>query len=566
MALIALQEAADDYDAIVLGAGAGGMAAAATAAADGLRVLLIEKSRLVGGTTAVSGGMVWVPGNGRTAGAACPDTLERARRYLDHTVPEGRDGALLDTYVAQAAPAVADLERRTSVRLRPAASYPDYHPDLPGASPGGRVLEPEPFDGRRLGAHFPLLRRPLPEFMLFGGMMVARSDIAHFRRLARSPRSLARVLRLVAGYGWQRLRADRGTTLHLGNALAGQLFHSLLALGADILLGASVQALTREGRRVTGLSVAAGGLHRRIAARGGVVLATGGFSHSAERRARHLPPGTLPVSPVSPDSTGDGLALALGAGGRFAEGLRSNAFWVPASRFRRPDGSDGVFPHTVTDRAKPGVIAVDRTGRRFANEAQSYHAFVEAMFGAGRPAIPAYLVCDRAFVWKYGLGAVRPYTLSLKRHVASGYLAEAGDLGALAERLGIDPCALTDTVRRYNADARRGVDREHGRGSDVYQRYLGDADHAPNPCVAPIERPPFYALAVHPSDLGTAAGLATGPCAEVLDGDGVAIEGLYACGNDMKSIMEGSYPGPGITIGPALTFGWLAARAIAGRL
>jgi succinate dehydrogenase/fumarate reductase flavoprotein subunit len=215
----------------------------------------------------------------------------------------------------------------------------------------------------------------------------------------------------------------------------------------------------------------------------------------------------------------------------------------------------------VTDRGKPGVIAVDARGQRFTNEAVSYHEFVKAMFRAR--AIPAFLMCDRHAMWTYGLGAVRPFTLSLRAYTESGYLARASSIRALAEALGIDPAGLEATVLRYNEDARGGVDREFNKGGNAYGKYVGDADHRPNPCMAPIERSPFFAVALYPGDLGTCAGLRTNAHAQVLDGAGEPIAGLYACGNDMSSIMNGAYPGPGTTLGPALTFGYIAGRHLA---
>jgi hypothetical protein len=222
-----------------------------------------------------------------------------------------------------------------------------------------------------------------------------------------------------------------------------------------------------------------------------------------------------------------------------------------------------VFPHTVTDRGKPGIIAIDRQGQRFVNEALSYHEFVRGQLRAGERAIPAYLVCDRRFLWKYGLGCVQPFALSTSRLVADGYLKRAPTLAALARALGIPGPAFEATVAGFNVDARRGVDAQFGRGSDIYQRHLGDADHRPNPCLAPIERAPFYAVAVQPADLGMAAGIVTDEWARALSVDGAPIPGLYACGNDMQSVMNGAYPGPGITLGPALVFGYIAARHVA---
>jgi succinate dehydrogenase/fumarate reductase flavoprotein subunit len=560
---------AEEYDAIVLGAGAGGMTAAAVAAAEGLRVLLIEKSAQVGGTTAVSGGMVWIPANAKMADAGIADSLEQARLYLEQAAPGGLHEALRTAFLASADSAIAYLERRTSVCFKPVLDYPDYYPDLPGATRGGRVLEPLAFDGRRLGEYFRLLRPPLPEFTLFGGMMLDRADIAHFRHAGRSLQSAARVARLVARYGWQRLFADRGTTLYLGNALAARLLDSLLRAKVELALRAQVTGLLYDGGRIAGVALARGSGEsadrQAIRARRGVVLATGGFPHDARMREKYLPTGAGALSAACASNTGDGLRLALSAGGRICEENADNAFWAPVSRFLRRDGSQGIFPHTVTDRGKPGLIAVNRRSRRFTNEAKSYHEFVRAMLRGDNdgPCIPAYLICDRRFLWRYGLGAVKPFALSLRGHLRSGYLVRGETIGTLAVALGIDPHALTTSLARYNEGARDGKDPEFGRGGDVYQRYLGDADRKPNPCVAAIEHPPFYAVAVHPGDLGTAAGLLTDENARVLDGAGKPIGNLYACGNDMGSIMNGAYPGPGITLGPALTFGYLAGRHLA---
>jgi len=561
---------ADEYDAIVLGAGAAGMTAAAVAATGGLRVLLIEKSAQVGGTTAISGGMVWIPANAKMAEAGIADTAEQARLYLRHCVPGGFNEHLRSAFLASADAAIAYLERNTSVRLKPVVNYPDYYPDLPGATGGGRVLAPVAFDGRMLGKHFRQLRPPLPEFMLFGGMMVDRADIPHFRKAGRSSLSAARVARLVARYGWQRLFADRGTSLYLGNALAARLLHSLLRQNVELALNTEVAGLINDSGKVAGVTLARvrnGEAGRRdIRAGRGVVLATGGFSQDPQMRARYLPDGAGNLSAACSSITGDGLRLGMLAGGGMCEQNADNAFWTPVSRFTRQDGSQGVFPHTVTDRGKPGVIAVNRSGRRFTNEAQSYHEFVRAMFRGDNdgPCIPAYLICDRRFLWRYGLGAVRPFALSLREYLRGGYLVRGQTIGALALALGIDAEPLAATLARYNEGARNGTDPEFGRGGDAYQRYLGDADHTPNPCVAPIEHPPFYAVAVHPGDLGTAAGLLADENARVLDGAGRPIDNLYACGNDMSSIMNGAYPGPGITLGPALTFGYLAAKHMAG--
>jgi succinate dehydrogenase/fumarate reductase flavoprotein subunit len=559
-----LMPATDAYDVVVVGAGAGGMTAAAIAAAQGLKVLLIEKTEFVGGTTAWSGGMVWIPANAKMQDVGLSDSRADAEAYLSSTVPESDNAALRETFLSRGPEAIAYLEANTEVRLQPVRVYPDYYPDRPGATAGGRVLEPIVFDGARLGADFRRLRPPLPEFTLFGGMMVNRLDIPHLRKVGRSLRSTLRSMKLVTQYALQRLRAPRGTTLHLGNALAARLYASLLARKVEVVFGVSVERLLIEQGAVRGVMVAAP-FKRSIVTRKGVVLATGGFSHNPALRERFFPAGAGSVSATATAGTGDGLRLAMAAGASLASRVADPAYWVPASLFKRADGSQGVFPHTVTDRAKPGIIAVNASGQRFVNEALSYHEFVRAMLRDGNDAAnrPFHLICDRRFLWSYGLGRIQPFTWNYKHYVESGELIEALNIETLADAIGADRFALAATVTNFNAHARDGRDSEFGRGGTIYQRHLGDPGRSPNPCVAPIEQAPFFALRIYPADLGTAVGLKIDEHARVLRDDGSVIAGLYACGNDMSSIMNGNYPGPGITLGPALTFGYIAGRHLA---
>lgn len=555
----------DVFDVVVVGAGAGGLTAASTAAAQGCSVLLLEQAEVVGGTTAISGGMVWIPGNHKAAAAQRPDSLDAARTYLAATVP-GADRARLESFLAHGDAAVRDLEARTSLRLQPVLTYPDYYPDLPGATHGGRVLEPVPFNARTLGDAFALVRDPLPEFMLFGGMMISRADIPHLRRVAKSPRSALHVAKLLFKYGLQRLGARRGTTLYLGNALVARLLKSAIDLGVTIRTCTTVDRLEADAAgRISVLETRdASARPNRIRARRGVVLATGGISHDADLRRGFVPDAAGGLTATVAAGNGPrGARLATAIGAHLSSPTRDGAFWVPASTFTRADGSNGVYPHTVTDRAKPGLIAVDGNGQRFVNEAVSYHEFVRAQLAHANSAIPAWLICDSRFIWKYGLGKIKPFTMSVSADVASGYLKRGDTLEALAKAVGVPPSELARTVATFNRDAARGEDPAFGRGGNVYQRSLGDADQKPNPCVAPLTDAPFYAVAVRPADLGMSAGIVTDDHARVLAEDGQPIRGLYACGNDMASIMEGAYPGPGITLGPALTFGWLAGRQVA---
>ncbi|HSI47092.1 MAG TPA: FAD-dependent oxidoreductase [Ideonella sp.] len=557
------------HDIIVVGSGAAGLSAACTAAALGKRVLLLEHSDRIGGTTAISGGMVWIPDNHKMHQAGLPDSAAATREYLDQTVPGSSDDPRMQAFLSRGDEAIRFLEAHTSLRLQPVSRYPDYYADLPGATAGGRVLEPVSFDGRALGADFARLRDPLPEFLLFGGMMVSREDLPVLRRVGRSPQAQWHALKLLARFMLQRLQAHRGTSLVLGNALAARLFKSALDLGVDIATRTSVIGLIEADGRVAGVRTEFDGQRGESRASLGIILATGGLSHDSALRPRYVPgsAGTLSAT-VRSGAAHSGAALAAGTGAQLTPATSmiddAQAFWVPVSRFRRSDGSTALFPHTVTDRAKPGLIAVNQTGCRFVNEAVSYHEFVRAQLRSADSAIPAWLICDSRFLWKYGLGRIRPFALSARAEQRSGYLHTAPTLEALATRIGVPPASLAETVRAFNVGAARGVDTAFGRGSTIYQRHLGDADQQPNPCVAPLERPPYHAVAVFPADLGMSAGVRTDPSGRALDEAGRAIEGLYACGNDMQSVMNGAYPGPGITLGPALVFGYLAARNACG--
>jgi succinate dehydrogenase/fumarate reductase flavoprotein subunit len=302
------------------------------------------------------------------------------------------------------------------------------------------------------------------------------------------------------------------------------------------------------------------GAARRVAVRGGVVLASGGFNRHAAWRAQRLPGIPAEWCPAAPGHTGQAQDVALAVGARHGEGAASPAFWAPVSLRRRADGSTAAFPHFVMDRAKPGMLTVDTAGRRFVNESTSYHRFGLAMQRAPQ-AVPAFLICDAAALRRHGLGMVRPGGKGLAPFLADGYLTEASTLAELAQRLGIDPAGLQASVARFNAQAEAGLDPDFHRGETDYQRNIGDATWpGRNPCLGPLATAPFYAVRLYPGDIGAATGLRTDAQARVLDAAGAPIAGLYAVGNDAQSIMGGTYPGPGITIGPGMVFGHIAAR------
>jgi succinate dehydrogenase/fumarate reductase flavoprotein subunit len=548
-----------EVDLLVMGGGAGGMTAALVAAALGLDALLIEKTATIGGTTALSAGSVWVPNSHHSPPGN--DDFDNALCYLEAVTGNRLRPALTRAFLAAGPQMVSFLKQHTAVAFRAYPYHPDYLADLPGATRAGRVLEALPFDGRALGRDFARLRPPLPEFTVLGGLMVDRTDVGHLMKLTRSVASCRHSARLLLRYGADRLRHRRGTRLVMGNALAGRLFYSLLRRGVPVLTSTEATGLIETDGRVTGATLQSPDGAIAVRSRLGVVLATGGFSRHPELRSRLMPKPPPEHSPLVESVVGDGIRLGEQAGGHLGADHANNSVWAPVSVRARADGSTAVFPHFVLDRGKPGLIAVDARGRRFVNEATTYHRFAEAMYAAHAqaPTIPCHFICDDPFIVKYGLGMVRPRRLNLRRAVADGYVVRADTLGELGRSLGIDPAALARTVARHNEFAASGIDLDYDKGSDAYQRNLGDSSHGPNPCIGVIQTPPFYAIEVYPGDIGASCGLVTNPSAEVLRRDGTPIEGLYACGNDMDSIMAGYYPGPGVTLGPAMTFGYIAA-------
>lgn len=557
----------EEYDFVVLGAGAGGLTAALVASIEGMRTLLVERSDQIGGTTARSSGTVWIPNNPEQRRLDITDDAARVRTYLDALVGARAEPALREAFIDFGPQMLEYLEKRVGMRFQAYRQHPDYRQELPGAADGGRPLEPPPFDGRTLGAAFARVRAPLPELMLFGGMMVTRGEAAQLLRAANSLDAFLLGVRLTVRYLADRMRYSRGTRLVLGNALAARLFKELLARKAAVWYEARTTALVAGGDGVSGLVVARAGRAVRVRARRGVVLAGGGFPASAALRARYLPQPVAEHTAAFEGCVGETLQLGLDAGAALGAPGEDNALWFPSSVGKRADGTTIVYPHIVLDRSKPGLVAVNKAGRRFVDEAVSYHQFVRAMYRAHResPCIPAMLVCDRRFIWKYGLGMIRPRTPSLRPYVDSGYLHTAQSIEALAGKIGVDPTVLADTVRRSNAYAKSGVDAEFGKGDNAYDRNNGDPENRPNPCLGVIGTAPYCAVAVYPTPLGTSLGLRTNAHAEVCDAAGRAIAGLYACGNDMHSVMGGEYPGAGAQLGPAMTFGYVAALHAAAR-
>jgi succinate dehydrogenase/fumarate reductase flavoprotein subunit len=556
-------------DVLVIGSGAGGLATAITAKKQGLDVIVVEKEAYFGGTTAFSGGVLWIPGNRHAKRAGIEDTRAAALEYLQHETGPMFDRDAVDAFLDNAPRMVEFFERETSVEFLPTL-YPDYHPDAPGGVDVGRSIVVKPFDARALGADIERLRPPLKTITFIGMMFNSSSaDLKHFFNATKSLASAWYVAKRLASHIKELVLYKRGVQVTSGNALAARLAKSALDLGIPIHTNTGAKELIAAQGTVSGAVVEAYGQARRITARRGVVLACGGFSHDLARIAAaypHVRRGGEHVSPVPQGNTGDGARMAERVGGRVDLRYSQPAAWMPVSRVPMKDGSYGVFPHLL-DRYKPGVIGVTRGGVRFTNESNSYHDVGAAMIDACRKEreTAMWLVCDHATIRKYGLGFAKPAPLPLTPHLKNGYLVKGRTLAELAQRAGIDGPALEATVREYNHDASGGHDRAFGRGTTSFNRYLGDAAHAPNPCVAPVGEGPYYALKLVMGDLGTFDGIATDTHGRVLKGS-EPIAGLYAVGNDRASVMGGNYPGAGITLGPIMTFGYLTGLHLASRV
>src|SRR3954463_14869961 len=556
-----------ECDVLVVGSGAAGMSAGITAGERGVKVVIAEKEATFGGTTARSGGWLWIPGTSLARGWGIVETPEQARTYLRHEAGNAFDAERVDAFLRAGPEAVDFFTSQTRLQFDMPLVFPDYHAEAPGGAQGGRSMVTRPFDARELGASIKNLGEPLPELTVFGMMLGSGKEIVHFMRATKSLTSAIYVAKRLSRHLLDVMRHGRGMTLTNGNALAGRLAKSAFDLNIPLWLSSPVRELIVDDGRVCGATVERDGTRVRVTAKRGVVLACGGFPHDVERRKAmfpHAPTGAEHFSPGPTGNTGDGLRLAEAVGGRVEDTLPNAAAWVPVSVTTRKDGSRGVMPHFI-DRAKPGIIAVTRSGARFANEGNSYHDFVQAMMKAAKPGeeITAFLLCDHRALRKYGLGCVPPFPMPLRHHLATGYLKRGATLAELADQTGIDRQGLEATIAEFNAPAAEGRDPAFGKGSRAYNRYQGDALHGPNPCVAPIKDGPFYAIKLVIGDLGTYAGIRTDEHARALDEHGQPIAGLYAAGNDMASIMGGNYPGAGITLGPALTFGYIAGKHLA---
>ena len=558
-----------EFDVLVIGTGASGMATAVTAASQGLKVLVVEKGALYGGTTARSGGWLWVPGTHLATEQGIHEMPGAAKAYLKDQGGTHYDEARVDAFLANGPKAIEFFTSKTCLQFDMPPVFPDYHAEAPGGTAGGRSMVTRPFDARQLGDKVKTLAPPVPELTVFGMMLGSGKELWHFLRAFKSVESFLYVAKRFGLHFLDVLRHGRGMTLTNGNALAGRLAKAGMDLGIPVWLNSPAKKLIMEGDSVVGAVIEHEGQSVEVRVRRGVVLAAGGFPHDIERRKQlfpHAPTGREHFTPSPTLNTGDGVRLGESVKGWLDPTSPNAAAWCPTSLVPRSDGSTGVMPHFI-DRAKPGVIAVAADGHRFSNEAFSYHDFVQDLVKACKQRnlgeVMCWLICDHHHLREYGLGAVAKFPLPIGRHLRSGYLKRADTLAQLAQTIGVPEQALAQEVATFNRDVPSGVDSQFAKGSTAYNRYQGDSLVQPNPCMAPITQGPFYAIRVVVGEIGTFAGLLTDAACRVLTQDRQVVSGLYAVGNDAASVMGGNYPGAGITLGPAITFGYVAGMQLA---
>jgi 3-oxosteroid 1-dehydrogenase len=547
-----------EVDILIVGSGAGALLAAVLAATRHANVLVIEKCAEYGGTSATSGGGIWIPNSHLAAAAGQQDSPEEAFQYIRALSAANVPDANIRAYVRSAPQMLRWLESHTSIRYQ-SLPYPDYHAELPGGKVGFRTHLPLEMDGRALGGDVLTLRAASPAAALFSRINWKFSE--SYQLLFRTPGWRRTLLRMLSRYYLdigQRLRSRKDRFLTLGTALVGGLRMALNKAGVPLWLNTRLLELVREGHRVSGAIVRHNGRAIRIRARKGIVLAAGGFDRNEAMRKRYVPHVADPArSGGQSGNTGDSInaAVAIGA----ATMNMSNLWSAPVLSI--PGEYRGRL--STTERALPGCIIINQAGRRYMNEAASYHIAAQKMVEADRPDAgtnPSWVLFDARFRNKYPLGPVLPLVPDwlLPKSVRS-ILIKAPTLDALARRLHVMEGTLRATVERFNAGARHGVDEEFGRGAAAYDRMYGDPNVKPNPTLAPIEQAPFYAFPIYAGDIGTCGGLRTDEYARVLDDQGHPIRGLYAVGNNAASVMGGSYPGAGSTLGPSMTFAYIAA-------
>lgn len=550
-------------DVIVVGSGAGAMTAALRAAHAGKQVLIVEKSRYYGGTSATSGGGLWIPCNHLMADCNVEDSEGEALQYMKALTENDVDVPRVLSFVRNGKRMLRWLTQNSHVQYQAMAYYADYYQHLPGSKTGARSIDPLAYDASALGDDFKNMQEPHIQTRVLGLMGYTNTEGAIL--LSKSPGWFKLLLKLAFTYfldlPW-RLFSRRSRRLTMGNALIGRLRRSLLDKQVPIWLSSPAKELvTDAGGAVTGIVVERDGKRQRVQARCGVILGSGGFEFNQALRDRYLPAPTRTTwSAANPHNTGDMLVAGQAVGA--ATALMDEAWWGPTMVIGHEDRARMLF----TERSMPGAIVVNQQGARFFNESVAYTTAVQAMYETGN--LPAYLIFDSRYKRDYPFGPLLPGGMHLNwlqpPRIRKDLLKQASTLGELASQLGIDARGLQAAIERFNGFAAAGKDADFSRGENPYDLLYGDIRIKPNPCLAPLREAPFYAIEIYPGDIGTKGGLLTDPDARVLNTEGQPIVGLYAIGNCAASVTGRYYPGAGATLGPAMTFGFLAAEHACG--
>jgi 3-oxosteroid 1-dehydrogenase len=555
-----------EYDVVVVGSGAAGMVAALTAAHQGLSTVLVEKAAHYGGSTARSGGGVWIPNNEVLKQAGVTDTREAARTYLHAIIGDVVEPERIDVYLDRAPEMLSFVLANTPLKMCWVPGYSDYYPEMPGGRAGGRSIEPRPFDAKRLGPDMAELEPPYGKVPL--NVVVMQQDYVRLNQLKRHPRGVVRSLKVGARTMWAQARGKN--LVGMGRALIAPMRIGLREAGVPVLLNTALSDLYVEDGAVRGVHVRdttgpESAEPQLIRARRGVILGCGGFEHNEQMRVKYQrAPITTDWTVGAKANTGDGIEAAekLGA----ALELMEDAWWGPTVPLV------GAPWFALSERNSPGSIIVNLAGKRFMNESMPYVEAVHHMYGGehGQGAgpgenVPAWLVFDQQYRDRYIFAGLQPGQRIPRKWLESGVIVEAPTLGELATKTGLPAAELAATVQRFNGFARSGVDSDFHRGESAYDRYYGDPTNKPNPNLGEISHPPYYAAKLVPGDLGTKGGIRTDVHGRALRDDGSIIGGLYAAGNVSAPVMGHTYPGPGGTIGPAMAFGYLAALHLAGK-
>lgn len=555
-----------EYDVVVVGSGAAGMVAALTAAHQGLSTVVVEKAPHYGGSTARSGGGVWIPNNEILKRDGVKDTAEAARQYLHAIIGDAVPADKIDTYLDRSPEMLSFVLKNSPLKLCWVPGYSDYYPETPGGKATGRSVEPKPFNAKKLGPDEKGLEPPYGKVPM--NMVVLQQDYVRLNQLKRHPRGVLRSIKVGVRSVWA--NATGKNLVGMGRALIAPLRIGLQKAGVPVLLNTALTDLYVQDGVVRGIYVRntqdpESAEPTLIRARKGVILGSGGFEHNEQMRVKYQrAPITTEWTVGAAANTGDGILAAekLGA----ALELMEDSWWGPTVPL-----VDAPW-FALSERNSPGSIIVNMSAKRFMNESMPYveacHHMYGGKYGQGEGPgenVPAWMIFDQQYRDRYIFAGLQPGQRIPKKWMESGVIVKAGTLAELAEKTGLSAEALAATVDRFNGFARSGVDEDFHRGDSAYDRYYGDPTIKPNPNLGEIKHGPFYAAKMVPGDLGTKGGIRTDNDGRALRDDNSVIEGLYAAGNVSSPVMGHTYPGPGGTIGPAMTFGYLAALAIAGK-